>query len=317
MAHEKYIKMLELNILGELSKNEQIELENHLFECEECNVEYDKLKKFYSTISTGRPEIPGDHDLMNARKRLFNTINSEKVDLVIEKKRVWYNVFTNRYGFAFGSMALVLVGMFVGYLVFKNNPSQNLLTENSIDLDKIDRGDVRITDVSFPDKFSENGEFEIKLENENLASYKGDLNDVVVQKLLASAIKKTNNAGFKIKTAKSFTELLPRNFLPDKKIKDAFINSLKTDKNPGVRKGALRALINFQYDDSIRDALLFVLENDENASNRMWAINTLLTMNTITNNMDENIKTKLSRRIAVEDNEVIKNKTEKLLIGGK
>lgn len=316
MAHEKYIEMLELNILGELSKDEQVDLENHLFECEECSSEYTKLKKFYTSISTHKTNIPTEHDLMNARKRLFNTINSERVELKTEKKLPWYSIFSNKYSLAFGSVVLVLIGMFVGYLIFKNE-SQNLLTNNSIDLDKIDRGDVRISDVSFPDKFSENAEFEIKLEDENLSSYKGNLDDVVIQKLLASAIKETKNPGFKIRTAKSFTELLPRNFMPDQKIKDAFITSLKTDKNPGVRKEALKALINFQYDESVRDALLFVLEQDENASNRMLAINTLLTMNATQSNIDENIKSKLIRRIANENNKVIKSKTEKLLIGGK
>ena len=110
--------------------------------------------------------------------------------------------------------------------------------------------------------------------------------------------------------------MLPQNYMTDSKIKEAFIYSLKKDKNPGVRKGALQALINFQYDDNIRDALIFVLQNDVNASNRMEAINTLLAMNIDSSSIDNNTKTKLSERITIEDNEAIKFKTAKLLIGG-
>lgn len=318
MKHENYKELLELNVLGELNKEEELELENHLFECDECSTEYAQLKKLYSVISTERPSTPTEANLMNARKRLFNTINSKTLQTTKSEKSntSWYNIFSNNYIIAFGSVALVLIGFFVGYMLF-NNPSPSLLTENSINLDKIDRGDVKIANVNFPDKFSENGEFEFKLNEEKLASYKGSLDDVTVQKLLAAAINETENPGFKIKTANSFTELLPNNFIPDSKIKDAFINSLMTDKNPGVRKSALQALISFQYDDNIRDALLFVLENDDNASIRMGAINTLLAMNFGPNSIDKNVINKLNQEISKEENEVIKYKTAKLLIGGK
>ena len=92
---------------------------------------------------------------------------------------------------------------------------------------------------------------------------------------------------------------------------------LKTDENPGVRKEALRALINFTYDDEIRDAILFTLENDDNAANRMLAINALLAINSKTQIMNDSIKIKLKNELPNEDNEVVKLKTAKLLLGGK
>ncbi len=260
MKHEKYKELLELNVLGELSKEDELELKNHLFECEECSIEYAEIKKLFNIITSERTSMPSDEDLINARKRLFNTINaeSEQVNVPPKEKTNWFTIFNNKYALGFGTISLILVGFFVGYLLF-NNPNPILLTNNSIDLDKIDRGEVKIANVNFPAKFSEEGEFEIKLDDDNSTSYKGTLNDVVVQKLLASALNETENPGFKIKTANSFVDFLPSNFIPDEQIKNAFINSLKYDKNPGVRKDALRALINFKFDDEIRDALLFTL----------------------------------------------------------
>jgi hypothetical protein len=318
MKHENYKELLELNVLGELSKEDEIELNNHLFECEECSEEYAEIKKLFALISAEKPPIPAESDLNNARKRLFNTINSdaEKLDLRLNRSVDWLSSFSKKYTFGFGTIALVLVGFFVGYLLF-NNSNPVILTSNSIDLDKIYRGEVKIANVSFPAKFSDDGEFEIKLDDKNSTTYTGTLSDVVVQKLLAAALNETENPGFKIKTATSFVDFLPSNFIPDEQIKDAFINSLKYDQNPGVRKDALRALINFKFDDEIRDALLFVLEKDENASNRISAINALLAMNIAKNGFDQRVKDKLNNRIMTEENEVVKYRTAKLLVRGK
>lgn len=318
MNHGKYKELLELNVLGELSEEEELELNNHLLECEECSEEYAEVKKLFSLITAEKTSMVSEDDLYNARKRLFNTINSEtdKADVKPNKSFNWLNIFSNKYALGFGTIALVLVGLFVGYLLF-NNSNTVILTSNSIDLDQIDRGEIKIANVSFPAKFSDEGEFEIKLDDKNSTTYTGTLNDIVVQKLLASALNKTENPGFKIRTAKSFVDFLPSNFVPDKKIKDAFIKSLKYDNNPGVRKDALQAIINFKFDDEIRDAFLYTLENDDNASNRISAINALLAMNISKNGFDDEIKNKLNNGLLNEENELIKFRTAKLLVRGK
>ena len=320
MKHEKYKELLELNVLNELSDNEQIELENHLLECEECSKELTELKKMYSLIANESPEQLSEIDLENSRLRLFNSINIEtEKKSILEKVKESFNLlFAKKYSIAFGSIALVLVGFFVGYLLFEDSKiSPKLISENIIDLDKIENGELQIARVDVPEVFSNTGEFVFKIGNENQVSYKGTIEDEVVQKLLASAIKSSANPGFKIRTTNSINEFMPRDFNPDNRIKDAFIHSLKTDENPGVRKEALRALINFAYDDKIRDAILFTLENDDNAANRMLAINALLAINSKTQIINDIIKTKLKNELPHESNEVVKLKTAKLLLGGK
>ena len=318
MKHEKYKELLELNVLGELGEEDELELKNHLFECEECSEEYAESKKLFSLVTSERVSMPSEEDLANARKRLFNTINAEteKTEVKPAPSSNWIALLNRKFVYGFGTIALILVGFFVGYLLF-NNSNTVILTSNSIDLDQIDRGEIKIANVSFPAKFSDEGEFEIKLDDKNSTTYTGTLNDIVVQKLLASALNKTENPGFKIRTAKSFVDFLPSNFVPDKKIKDAFIKSLKYDNNPGVRKDALQAIINFKFDDEIRDALLYTLENDDNASNRISAINALLAMNISKNGFDDEIKNKLNNGLLNEENELIKFRTAKLLVRGK
>ena len=114
MKHEKYKELIDLNVLNELSQNEQIELENHLLECEECSKEYNEIKKVYSIIINESPNLPTDRDLINSRARHFNTINSEITELsLIEKiKNFLSPFFNNKYNIAFGSISLILVGFF-------------------------------------------------------------------------------------------------------------------------------------------------------------------------------------------------------------
>ncbi len=319
MKHEKYKELLELNIMNELSDKEQIELENHLLECDECTKEYTQLKKMYSLITNEAPDLVNEKDLQNSRLRLFNSINSKAEDksLLVKVRIFFNNLFSSKYSLAFGSIALVLIGFFVGYLLSQGSKSSpKLILANIIDLDKIENGELQIARVEVPEIFSNTGEFEFKIGNENPVSYKGTLDDEIVQKLLASVIKSSENPGFKIRTANSINEFMPKDFNPDSKIKDAFIHSLKTDENPGVRKEALRALINFIYDDKIRDAILFTLENDDNDANRMLAINALLAINSKTQIINDSIKIKLKNELPNENNEVVKLNTAKLLLGG-
>ncbi|MBK7105158.1 MAG: hypothetical protein IPH62_07735 [Ignavibacteriae bacterium] len=317
MKHKKYKEFLELNILGELNKSEQTELENHLLECSECSEEYSQLKKFYSVLEKEALEFPNENDLQNARVKLFSKINEEKSKLsFLEKVKIFFEeLFISKYAIAFSGLTLVLTGLFIGYLIFNTSDFKtNKFANNEIDLDEIEN--LEITNVNLPEKFSSNYEFEVKMSEGKLIAYEGNLNDIVIQKLLAKAFKETENPGFKIKTANSVVEFMPKNFHPDEKIKSAFINSVKTDQNPGVRKTAIQALINFPFDNEIRDALLHTLENDNNAANRMDAINILLAMNLKSPKVDNNTRTKLEESISIEDNEVIKLKTANLLRGG-
>lgn len=318
MKHEKYKELLELNILGELNENEEVELQNHLFECEECREEYAELKKMYNMLTDGKPKSPSEQDLINARVRLFNAINTESNNPLVTRSKWSFikSLFTKNYSLAFGSVVLIIIGLMIGYMIFYS-PSPKLFPANIINLDKVEKGDVKIEKINLPQKFSENKEFEFLLNDVQPINYKGNINDMVVQKLLAYALLETENPGFKIKTANAIASQISKDFVADEKMKNAFIQTLKTDLNPGVRKTAIRALINFPYDSEIRDALIFTLDNDENASNRMDAINALLAMKYDIDALDMEKKEELKSKISGEENEVIKYRTAKYLLGGK
>ena len=94
MKHQKYKDLLELNVLGELTKEEEIELENHLFECEECAEEYDQIKSLYKIVLQEKPDKISDKDLIASRTRLFNTIlEQNKKSTLTEKISKFINLF--------------------------------------------------------------------------------------------------------------------------------------------------------------------------------------------------------------------------------
>jgi hypothetical protein len=198
MKHEIYKEMLELNVLGELSKEDELELENHLFECEECSKEYAKIKKFYSIITAEKPANVEDEDLLYSRSRLFGTINSlsTKPSLSERIEEFFRSFFSNKYTFAFSTVMLVMLGLFIGYILFGNSPvSDDLLTNNIIDLDKIEKGNIQISEINLPSSFSENRQFEFQLGESKPVMYRGDLNDITIQRLLAAAINESQNPG--------------------------------------------------------------------------------------------------------------------------
>lgn len=320
MDHKKYKELLELMILDELNETEKIDLENHFLECKECLEEYNQLIKMNYLIKSEKPSFPNNFELQNARNRLFIEIEKlqEPQSLIKKLKNFYADVFSQKYTLAFGSVALVLVGLTIGYLLFnRESAPKNYFAENEIDLDKIEKGELKITDVSLPKSFSNTDEYVFKLGENDPKIYKGNLNDETIQKLLAITFSETENPGYKIKTANTLIDFMPKNFKPDKKIKEVFINTVKFDNNPGVRKSALQALINFQFDDEIRDALLYTLQNDDNASNRMDAINVLLTMNVNKDSIDHKVKCELEQKISNEENSIVKLRTTKFLLGEK
>ena len=63
---------------------------------------------------------------------------------------------------------------------------------------------------------------------------------------------------------------------PDNEVKNAIINVIKNDPNPGVRREALKVMKKFPYDDEIKKTLLYVLQFDKNTSLRIESINLLM-----------------------------------------
>ncbi|MCF8243310.1 MAG: HEAT repeat domain-containing protein [Melioribacteraceae bacterium] len=317
MKHEKFNEMMQLSIYGELTHDKEIELQNHLLECEECNTEYAGLRQLYSALAENRPAEPGERILNASRNDLLRNIRQiERKPSTTEFISGWLKdkLFTG-YGFAFGGVFTLLIGMFAGYLIFNQQRDIRELAQQTkmIELDNLDNENLQIANVRFPDRFNTDGEIEIQFDAVKPVTYKGNVNDEMTKRILAAALVSTSNPGVKLRTISTIASQTENNNSFDPKVKRSLIETVKTDENPGVRREALNLLMRYPPDELSRDAYLYVLSNDNNSGNRILAINALSTLHFEQNKLDEKTRSILNNMAETDDNDFIKIRAASLL----
>ena len=319
MKQDEFSELLELYVLGELDERDKKFVENKIMESDEYKMEYESLKRFYSVVAESKPEPVDENSLQNYRKELFNTIELEKEQSYPQRKALslFDKIFFGNLKIVSAMATTLLIGFFLGYMIF-NSTNPPLITggnPNEIDLDAIDRSEINISNIRFNDPFTGEGEIEINFDAVKPISYRGDLNDPRIQKLLAAALSSSDNPGIRIRTVNTLASQTERNMFMDPKIKEALINALKTDPNAGVRREALNALIKFPYDDELRDAYLFVLANDVNPGLKVAAINALAELKLQGRSIDNELKKVIDNELGNGDQEYIKLKAASLIQG--
>lgn len=321
MKQDKFLELLELYILGELDERDREFVETKIAESDEYKSEYETLKKFYSVIRESKPEIVEENSLQNFRKELFNTIELEREKSFSKSnsKSLLDLIFFGNFKSVFAMAATLLVGFFLGYVIFSSSTPQIISgnNPNEIDLDAIDRNEINISNIRFNDPFTGEGEIEINFDAIKPISYKGDLNDPQIQKLLAAALANSDNPGVRIRTVSTLSAQTEKTAIVDPKIKGALINALKTDPNAGVRREALNALTKLPYDDELRDTYLFVLGNDVNPGLKVAAINALAELKLQGRSIDNELKNVIDNELMNDDQNYIRLKAASLIQGAK
>jgi len=319
MKKDKFFELLELYVLGELDEQDNEFVENKIMESDEYKAEYESLKKFYSVVKESRPESVDDNTLENFRKELFNMVEIEK-EKVKPKNRfasLFEKIFFGNYRIVSAMATTLLVGFFLGYILFSSLrvPVLSSSNSNEIDLDAIDKNEVNISNIRFSNPFTGEGEIEISFDAIKPISYKGDISDPRVQKLLAAALTTSDNPGLRMRTVSTLASQTKRTDFVDPKIKEAFIKTLKTDLNAGVRREALNALMKFPYDDELRDTYLFVLANDVNPGLKVAAINALAELKLQGRSIDNELQNVIDNELENGDQQYIRLKAASLIQG--
>jgi hypothetical protein len=320
MEHQKFKELLQLFVYEELDREEKMLVENHLLECSDCNKELESIRQLYVALVDNRPEVPSDQVLDSARMELIRSIRKQKENVSLLDKFIQtvYETFFANYKVAFGGIATLAVGIFIGYLFFPpgNLERQTSHSQNTIKIDdirKMEESGFDVSNIRFPNPFSDEGEIEFSFDAVKPISYTGNVNDEFTQKLLATALITANNPGIRLKTLNTIASQPEEEFKPDNQVKRALISALKVDENPGVRREALNVLGRFPYDDDIKDAFLFVLSNDNNSGLRVAAINALTDLKAEGISIDEKMKNILNKHVKTEENEFIKLRTASIL----
>lgn len=305
MNHKKYKEWIELFFLDELNEKEKSELQNHLNDCNECSAEFEKQKKFYSLIEKTQLPEPDEKLLSEARRELTAALRVEK-----NKQQSFsfprFNLnefFFSPARLAFGGIAVLALGILLGFLLFNKTEKVIALNEDENQFTFPEEA-ARITNVRFIDSDPSDGEIEFTVDAVKSLQIKGKVTDPEIQNILTHSILFEDNPGVRLNALNLInTNALKNN---DEEIKAALINVAKYDSNLGVRREALKLLRTFSFDSDVREALLYILLNDDNSSMRIEAISSLKEAGERGNGFNQKEISAFKEKYSKEENDYIK-----------
>ena len=201
-------------------------------------------------------------------------------------------------GIAFGGAAVLLVGFFLGYMIFKTSPvNSSAEGSNFTNLKKIQN-------INFLDPDPTDGEVEFTYESVKSGRVKGNINDSNVQEILTYAMLNEKNPGTRLNSINVINASnQPKK---DDELKSVLISVAKYDNNPGVRREAIKSLNEFNADSEIKDAFIYVLLNDTSAGIRIEAINSLMEASKKGIKLNQNDLMSLKDKIQLDENNYVR-----------
>ena len=305
MSHKKYQEWIQLFLYNELSQNEKDELLNHLKNCNECSAEFEKQKRFYSSLKEIVLPEP-DQNLLSEARREF------KAALKVEKsKRRLFNLpainlpsfFLSPSKIAFGGATVLAAGILIGYFLFNKETELVIQPLNQDKNVSALEENTRITNVRFIDKDPSDGEIEFTVDATKPIHIKGNVNDPQIQNILTYSMLYEQNPGVRLNAINVISTNTAKD---DREITGALLTVAKYDTNLGVRREALKLLRNFAFDTEVREALLYILLNDENSSMRIEAITSLKEISKKGNGFNEDEISAFRENLSKEENKYVK-----------
>lgn len=128
MKHNDYKELLHLSFHDELSDEERQVLDDHVSRCNDCRREVGELQRLDSLLGRGRRIDVTDELLMEARRELRVALRLQRSHRsfwagILEQ---WDAMTSPSVRVAFGSVAMIVVGLATGYILFK--PSESAST---------------------------------------------------------------------------------------------------------------------------------------------------------------------------------------------
>jgi hypothetical protein len=277
MKHNEYKQLLQLSLFGELKSEEKNILKEHLLTCDECKSELEDQKNLLELISGKKNSTLDDKILSAARYQLRGALRSEKNNANIFgsvfESFTW--LFTTPLKFAVTSVAILLIGILIGSQLLSKSPSNQISDQsNSDNRFATLNEDISISNLRFIDSDASDGEVEFTFEASRPVHLKGKVGDPQIQNVLTYSMLNEQNPGSRLNSINAMDSKQTENY--DKDVKSALVTVVMTDKNPGVRREALKLMNKFPYDASIKKALLYVITNDSVSGLRIEALNSII-----------------------------------------
>jgi hypothetical protein len=263
MTCEETKRSFALLLYGELSFDEEEQVESHLESCGECRHGLQRERAMHEQLYAVEARPPFDM-LARSREQLRRSLAAPAP----ARESLWQKL---RNGFTIhvhpipaglqpvGAIALIAMGFFAARMIPASKG-----TVGTADLAPM-TSRVRYVE---PGKA---GKVQVVVEDTRERILSGAVDDRDIQALLLAASRDPQDAGLRVESV----DLL-KGSRECPQVRDALLNALQHDSNPGVRLKALEGLKNLSADAQVRQVLTQVLLNDENAGVRKEAIDLLI-----------------------------------------
>jgi HEAT repeats/Putative zinc-finger len=306
MTCEETKKNLPLFLYGELSFDEEEQLESHMDECAACREALAEEKAMFAALD-GAELLPAPGALEDSRVELRRQLalagrTMPDGNIGARGASWWDRVregFTINFHFAPGiaQVAGAAVMLVLGFLTARVAPNSflgNFHQAGLVDAPATSR--VRYVEPMSP------GRVQIVIDETRQRVLSGSLGDQDIQRLLLTAAKDPSDDGLRVESV----DLLKGNS-QSAEIRKALVYALEHDSNAGVRLKALDGLKQFAEDPDTRKALTQVLLADENPGVRTQVIDLLVQRHT------EAMVGVLQELMEKEDNGYIRMRCQKAL----
>ena len=326
MKHTQYKEWLQLSVIDELKDDERALLEIHLGECSECREELSEIKKFHSFIVHRNPAEVTDMLLQEARQQLRAALLEQRA-----KRSFWkdalepvFEFVFSEHKFAFGTMSMAALGIFIGYFVLSPlrttplSPMQEPpVVQEAMHVDGVKESftqeATRTSNLHFIESDAKDGVLEFTFDAVTPMHVRGKATDDKIQKVLARALTNEDNAGVRLQTVSAIGSRDHAGKDADPQVEAALISALKQDENPCVRQEALRVLLRYPLDTQIKQALMYTLAHDKNSGNRIAAINGLASASMEGHHIDQYILNLLKQKTESDNNNYVRRQARTLI----
>ena len=314
MKHNEYKQLLQLSLFGELKSEEQLKLKEHLLTCEECRTELEDQKNLLELISGKKKSEVDEKVLTAARYQLRGALRSE-----IANKNIFGSTidsiaqfFTTPLKFAVVSATMLLFGILIGSLLFSKSSGEELKTENGNENRFASLNEnINISNLRFIDSDASDGEVEFTFQASRPVRLRGKVNDPQIQSVLTYAMLNEQNPGSRLNSINAMDTEVPMKY--DQDVKNALVTVVMTDKNPGVRREALKLISKFPYDESVKQTFLYVITKDTVSGLRIEALNSLIEAGSQGNKLNQDDLNLFRQKLQQDDNPYIKLRSKTIL----
>ena len=308
MTCDSISKFVPLYYYGELTPEEEEQLEAHTHQCAGCAREMERQRTLAAALDKRQAPVPLLL-LEDCRADLLAAIQGGAPRAEPTSKGPW-RLFLDAVSASFsgmgrmrqpiGALALVAIGFFAARLSNTAAPSGSPSSPSSPLSSLTSPTDDIYSTVRSVQPDSAGG-VSIALDETRRKVVKGRMDDSNIQRLLLAAAHEDNPA-----VRVESVDLL-RSQAGSTEVRDALLNVLMQDTNPGVRLKAIDGLRPLAADQEVRKTLRHVLLSDDNVAVRMQVIDLLVA------HRDDNMVGVMQGLVQRENNNTVRLKLEKAL----